>query len=153
MSQTRAIAAAAVLAVVTALAAAPAEAQWRRRDGGGWGMSGAYARSFNPKTVETLEGEVAKVEPVSPRRGMSPGLHLTLKTAKEEVPVHLGPQWFLERQEFSVEPKERLSVTGSRVMIDGKAAVIASELRKDGMTLVLRDAQGYPVWSGWRRNP
>lgn len=127
------IVATAVLTMLTALAG-PADAQ------------------FNPKTVESLEGEVLKVEPVSPRKGMSPGVHLTLKTAKEEVSVHLGPQWFLERQEFSVEPKDRLSVTGSRVEIDGKPAVIASELRKGDMTMVLRDAQGYPVWSGWRRN-
>ena len=116
-------------------------------------MGGAYARHFDPKTVETLDGEVVKVEAASPRRGMSPGIHLTLKTAKEEVSVHLGPQWFLERQEFAVEPKEKLTVTGSRITIDGKVAVIASELRKEGLTLVLRDAQGYPVWSGWRRRP
>lgn len=145
-----AAAAAAVLAVTTFLAG-PAEAQWRHRGGGGWGMGGAYARHFDPKTVETLDGEVVKVEAASPRRGMSPGIHLTLKTAKEEVSVHLGPQWFLERQEFAVEPKEKLTVVGSRITIDGKVAVIASELRKEGLTLVLRDAQGYPVWSGWRR--
>ncbi|MCR4294254.1 MAG: DNA-binding protein [Elusimicrobia bacterium] len=147
----RIAAGAAVLGIMASLAVT-AEAQWRRRDGGGWGMSGAYARHFDPKTVETLEGEVSKVETAVPKRGMSRGIHLVLKTAKEEVSVHLGPQWFLERQEFSVEPKDRLTVTGSRVDIEGEVAVIASELRKGDMTLVLRDAQGYPVWSGWRRN-
>lgn len=144
--------AAGLLALMGVLAG-PAEAQWRRRDAGGWGMSGAYARLFDPATVETLEGEVLKVEQAAPRRGMSPGIHVILKTSKEEVSVHLGPQWFLERQEFSVEPKERLKVTGSRVVIADKPAVIAAELSKEGMTLRLRDAKGVPVWSGWRRNP
>ena len=72
---------------------------------------------------------------------MSPGIHVIAKTARE-VSVHLGPQWYLERQEFSVEPKERLTVTGSRVVL-GEAAVIASELRKGDLALVLQDAQGY----------
>lgn len=143
---------AALLAALTVLTGS-AQAQWRHRGGGGWGAGGAYARHFDPKTVETLEGEVVKVETAAPKRGMSPGIHVTLKTAKEEVAVHLGPQWYLERQEFAVAPKEKLSVTGSRVAIDGKVAVIASELRKDGMSLRLRDEQGYPAWSGWRRSP
>lgn len=144
------IMAAVVLAALAALAG-PAEAQWRRRGGGGWGAGAPYGRHFDPKTVETLEGEVLKIETVSPSRGMSPGIHVILKTAKEEVPVHLGPQWYLERQEFTVEAKEKLTVTGSRVVLEGKPAVIASELRKGDLTLALRDAQGYPVWSGWRR--
>lgn len=153
MRQGKRLAAAAALLAVTAVLAGPAEAQWRRRGGGGWGAGAPYGRHFDPKTVETLEGEVLKVETVSPSRGMSPGIHVILKTAKEEVSVHLGPQWYLERQEFSVEPKERLTVTGSRVVLEGKPAVIASELRKGDLTLALRDAQGYPAWSGWRRRP
>jgi hypothetical protein len=119
------IAVGAALLAMTAALAGPAEAQWRRRDGGGWGMGGAYARHFDPKTVETLEGEVKKVETAVPKRGMSRGIHLVLKTAKEELSVHLGPQWFLERQDFTVDPKDRLTVVGSRVAIDGKPAVIA----------------------------
>ena len=37
------------------------------------------------------------------------------------------------------------------VKIDGKEALIASEVKKGDETLVLRDSAGIPAWAGWRR--
>jgi hypothetical protein len=42
--------------------------------------------------VQTIQGEVIAVERVTPVKGMSHGVHLMLKTEKETVSVHLGPQ-------------------------------------------------------------
>jgi len=63
---------------------------------GGWGMGTQYGRMYNPKTVETIVGEVTNVEKITPAKGMSYGVHLILKTDKETISVHLGPRWYIE---------------------------------------------------------
>jgi hypothetical protein len=129
----------------------PAEAAWTKGSGG-WGQGGPYARVYDPATVETIQGEVVTVDKFVPDRGMSKGVHLTLKTQSGDVSVHLGPEWFLERQDMRISPKDRLEVKGSRVTFDGKPAVIASEIHKGSETLKLREESGIPLWSGWRRS-
>jgi len=106
---------------------------------------------YNPATVETIRGTVVSVDTIVPRRGMHYGIHLTVKSEKETIPVHLGPGWFIENQNVKIEPGDDIEVKGSRITFDGKPAIIAAEVRKGNEILTLRDANGFPVWSGWRR--
>ena len=46
---------------------------------GGWGMGTAYGKMYNPKTVETVSGEVISVDKITPIKGMSYGVHMTVK--------------------------------------------------------------------------
>jgi hypothetical protein len=87
---------------------------------------------------------------MTPMRGMSRGLHLTLKTEKETISVHLGPEWYLEKQDLKIEPKDRIEVKGSRITFNGKTAIIAREVKRGSDVLKLRDEAGFPVWAGWR---
>jgi hypothetical protein len=121
------------------------------RGSGGWGMKGSYQRMYDPATVETLSGEVVSIDKITPMKGMRYGIHLMLKTAKETIPIHLGPGWFIERLDSKIEKGDKVEVTGSRVNVGGKPAVIAAEVKKGESILVLRDKAGIPVWSGWRR--
>jgi hypothetical protein len=121
------------------------------RGSGGWGPGGAYGRIYDTKTVETVSGEVVKVDRITPMRGMSAGVHLVVKTDKGDVSVHLGPQWYLENQDVKIEPKDKVEITGSRVTVQGKPALIAAEVKKGGEVLKLRDDAGIPMWAGWRR--
>jgi hypothetical protein len=144
----------AVIAVVSLLLAAEAVSaqrgmQWR--GSGGWGPAGPYGRMYDPKTVETIKGEVVSVDRFAPRKGMGQGVHMAVKTATETVPVHLGPSWYLENQDVKLAPKDTVEVTGSRITFQGKPALIAAEVRKGDEVLKLRDDSGYPVWAGWRR--
>jgi hypothetical protein len=82
---------------------------------------------------------------------MSYGVHLVVKTEKETISVHLGPGWYIENQDVKIAPKDRITVKGSRIMFEGKPAIIAAEVKKDDEVLTLRDASGFPAWSGWRR--
>jgi hypothetical protein len=122
-----------------------------RGRGGGWGAGSQYNRLYNTNTVETVSGEVIAVKHITPTNGMSYGVHLELKTEKETVSVHLGPGWFIENQDVTIEPKDKVEITGSRVTFDGKPAIIAAEVRKGDEVLKLRDQNGIPVWAGWRR--
>ena len=120
------------------------------RGSGGWGAGSQYSRMYDSKTVKTVSGEVVKVDVFTPAKGMSGGVHLVLKTNKEEISVHLGPLWYIENQDIKIEPKDKISVTGSGITFEGKPAIIAAEIKKGGELLKLRDEKGFPLWSGWR---
>ena len=118
---------------------------------GGWGMGGSYQRMYNPATVETLTGMVESVNKITPMKGMQYGIHITVKTDKETIPIHLGPAWFIERLDTKIMKGDTIEVKGSRVTVAGKPAIIAEEVKKGEDTLKLRDDNGIPVWAGWRR--
>ena len=117
----------------------------------GWGPGSQYGRMYDPKTVETLSGEVVSIDKMTPMKGMHYGIHLMLKTAKETIAVHLGPAWYIENQDVKIEPKDKLEIKGSRVTFEGKPTIIAADVKKGDETLKLRDEKGYPVWAGWRK--
>jgi hypothetical protein len=123
--------------------------QWR--GGGGWGPGTAYARLFDPKTIETVSGDITGIETLAPMAGMSYGVHLVLKTEKGLLSVHVGPVWFIENQEIRLEAGDRVQVRGSRVVFQGKPAIIAVAITKGADTLRLRDEAGFPLWNAWRR--
>jgi hypothetical protein len=116
----------------------------------GWGPGTAYGRIYDVRTVETVRGEVSALETFT-GKGMSAGRHLRIKTGTETVSVHLGPEWYLEQQDVQIEAGDIVEVKGSRVSFQGAPAIIAAEVRRGEATLTLRDASGWPVWSGWRR--
>lgn len=141
------------LGVIALLSAPDASAQGRgaNRGSGGWGPRAAYNSKYDQKTVETLSGEVISVDRITPEKGMSYGVHLMLKTEKETISVHLGPGWYIERQDTQINAKDTVQVKGSRITFEGKPAIIAAEVKKGDEVLQLRDERGVPNWSGWRR--
>ena len=118
---------------------------------GGWGPGTQYGRIYDKKTVETINGEVVSIDKIEPMKGMYYGVHLMVKTAKETISVHLGPGWYIENQDVKIEPKDKIEIKGSRVVFEGKPAIIAAEVRKGDETLKLRDENGFPAWAGWRK--
>jgi hypothetical protein len=121
------------------------------RGSGGWGSGTPYTRMYDPKAAETISGEVTSIDRITPNKGMAAGIHMNVKTEKDAISVHLGPSWYLENQDVKIEPKDTVEVKGSRITFGGKPAIIASEVRKGDEVLRLRDDNGFPVWSGWRR--
>jgi hypothetical protein len=138
-----------IISLFSDTALAQGSMMWR--GGGGWGSGTPYARMYNPQTVETVSGEVVSVDKFTPMKGMSAGVHLIMKTDKETISVHLGPSWYIENQDQEIAPADRIEVKGSRITFQGKPAIIVAEVKKGDEVLMLRDANGIPVWSGWRR--
>lgn len=142
-----------VLGLLTFLPTPDAWAQgFRWRGGGGWGPGGQYGRLYDVKSVETVSGEVTGMEEMTPFKGMGRGVHLMLETDKESISVHLGPAWYVERQDTEITVGDKIEVKGSRIAYEGKPAIIAAEIRKGDEVLTLRDASGIPMWAGWRRS-
>jgi hypothetical protein len=107
-------------------------------------------RLFDPETVESVKGTVVAVTETA-HGGKARGVHLTVKTKTETIPVHLGPDWYVEREGPAFAKGDAIDVRGSRVTYDGKPAIIAAEVRRGDDVLRLRDQDGSPRWAGPRR--
>ena len=110
--------------------------------------SGVAQRNYDPKTVETIQGKVLSVERTAPAQNRGYGVHLMLQTDKETIPVHLGPARYIDKQTPRIEANDTITVTGSRVTVDGKPAIIAAQIKKGNDILKLRDDNGIPAWRG-----
>ena len=131
------------------LEAAPRQVEWR--GSGGWGGGHPYALSFNRAATVRVSGEVIQLERVTPLPGMSDGYLLLLKTRDETLQVDLGPAWYLERQDFSLEARDAVAVAGSRVRVGGRNVIMATSVVKRDKVLLLREVDGLPLWSSWRQ--
>jgi len=109
-------------------------------------------RRYDPKTETTIKGAIQDVQEISGTRGGWTGIHLLMKTDAGDVDVHVGPSSYVSEKQFSFAKGDTVEVVGSKVSIEGKEVVLAREITKDGKTLVLRNAQGFPLWSGGRRS-
>jgi hypothetical protein len=98
-------------------------------------------------------GKVVQVFTESLEEGMHPGMGVVMDTKTHgRVTVHLGPVWYLERQEFELSPGDEVRVKGMcEKGPDGKMQAIAYELTKGDYVLHLRDSQGRPNWEAWRK--
>ncbi len=137
--QLRRFAVAAAFAAAIALAAPTAFAQ------GGTGQRRGTPR-YNPKTEETVQGTVEKVNQLARRI-----VQVELKIDGKSVAVHVGPSWFLEQHKFALAEGDAIEVIGSKTTFEGGEILIAREIKKGGESIVLRNAQGYPEWSRDRR--
>lgn len=98
-------------------------------------------------------GKVMQVLTETLAEGMHPGMAIIMDTKDHgQVRVHLGPVWYLERQEFELNPGDEVRVKGMcEKEKDGKLQVTAYELTKGDYVLSLRDSQGRPNWEAWRK--
>ncbi len=113
------------------------------------GGPGKGMPNYDPKTEVSVKGTVEEVQQHAGRHGWA-GTHLMVKTDSETLEVHVGPSGYIAQKQFSFAKGDAVEVLGSKVTIDGKEALLAREITKDGKTLVLRNAQGIPQWSGRR---
>ena len=116
------------------------------------GMGPGAHRMFDPATVVTVSGTVVAENRVD--RGMGhAGVHLVVKTAEGEIPVHLGPDFWVDEQKVKLAKGDAVTVKGSRITFEGKPAIIAMTVTRGADTLTLRDASGRPAWAGSGRGP
>ena len=130
-----------------------AASSWAQPGEGPGGRGGGmhYGTMWDAGSVTTVSGEVTAVEKYTPGRGGSSyGLRLTIKTAKETLPIILGPAGYVEQQPFALAPKDQVEIKGSRLSIEGQPTVIAAEVKKGDQILKLRDEKGIPLWLGPR---
>lgn len=108
--------------------------------------------SYNPETIESLNGRVTEVVNVPKMTGMGNAVVLRFGGPNDSLYVILGPDWFLKNQKFEIKEHDLVSVRGSKIAYKDKTVVIASEISHNGKTLYLRNEKtGNPEWSEWRK--
>jgi sporulation protein YlmC with PRC-barrel domain len=118
---------------------------------GGWQTNSKYGQLFRPKTVEKWRGKIVRTETVTPMTGMDPGTAIVVRVDdRNNLVVHLGPEWFVKRQQDKFTDGEEVEVVGSKVDLDQKPIVMATQVRLQGRTMHLRDANGVPAWDTWQ---
>ena len=123
-----------------------------RDSAGGWQHRGEYGQKFNVENIETVQGEVTAVDQFTPMNDMMAGVRMTVRSGNNDnVIVHLGPAWYIDRQYLRFERGDQVRVTGSRVQIDGQRTYMATEIRRGDEVLLLRDRDGLPRWDATYR--
>jgi hypothetical protein len=113
------------------LAAAPAVAQ-----------APPKAPEYDVTTEVTVRGTVTEIHE-SKVATDHPGLHLMLQTEKDTFEIHACPVRFLSELEFTIEVGDTLSIVGSKRK---GAVIVAREITKGQLSLMLRDKKGVPNW-------
>jgi DNA/RNA endonuclease YhcR with UshA esterase domain len=101
------------------------------------------APEYDVQAEVTVRGEVVEVHE-SKLATDHPGLHVVIRNEEETVEVHACPVRFLKELEFTIEPGDKLAVTGSRRK--GTNLIVAREIVKGQLSLILRDKTGAPNW-------
>lgn len=112
-----------------------------------------YQWNWNPATVETLKGEVMTKDTITPSKGRSgmPAVGMTLKKEDDYAAyVHLGPQWYFDKQDLGINVGDKIEVIGSKITVEGNSVILVSSIKKGDRTWQFRDQQGLPFWSGRR---
>lgn len=122
-----------------------------RDSAGGWQYRGEYGQKFNASNIETVQGEVTAVDQFTPMNDMVPGVRMTLRSGNDNIIVHLGPAWYIDRQYLRFEQGDQVRVTGSRVQMDGERVYMATDIRRGDEVLLLRDREGLPRWDATYR--
>jgi hypothetical protein len=107
-------------------------------------------RDYDLKTVESVWGKVVSIEKITPAKRRGEWVQLMLQVESGTIAVQLGPAWFVDKQVPRIEANDTVTVTGSRLNLDGTPVIVAADIAKGSELLRLRDDNGVPVWP--RRN-
>lgn len=104
-----------------------------------------YGEMFNPKTIDTVTGEILKIQYYEE-------IMLTIYTdAKKPVLVALGPAGYFEGQRKALKPGNKVTVTGSMIIADDTPYLIATKIKEGNEEMQVRDKEGRPIWMGWKK--
>ena len=101
---------------------------------------------YDVRTVETFGGKVLSIEKTAPANRRGNWINVLLQTQKGTIAVQLGPDWYVDKQRPRIQPNGIIKVTGSRVTMDGRSIIVATDVTKGNELLRLREANGIPMW-------
>ncbi len=115
---------------------------------GGYAYNSTYNRLYNLRNQVTFTGVVTGIQRVKPMSNMDTGVTLLVKNddGGGTAVVELGPAWFVDRQIAKIKPKQRVTVVGSKVFVDGRGVILAKLVKAGSEVLALRRPAGRPYW-------
>ena len=108
------------------------------------------AQEFHSCIKGKIDGRITRLRAETFSLDMEPGLAMDVQTPDRGlVHVHLGPLWFLERQETDLKSGDEVTIQAFCYKLEGQERLLAGEIKHKDHTLVLRDRQGHPYWEAW----
>ena len=99
--------------------------------------------------LETVSGTVIGVERApAPAGAPHHGVRLIVSTANEMLTVILGPDWYVDTQQWMPGTGELVEIAGRHVDDDRGTAFEATAVRAGACQLALRLPSGVPLWAG-----
>src|ERR1019366_2350896 len=102
--------------------------------------------AYDTATVITIAATVTETRLVPENQPMA-GLHLMLRSGSETFDVYIGPSDFVKMFDVAFSKGDETEVIGSKVKSNGATVVLAREVRRGSITLLLRDKRGMPFWN------
>jgi len=104
---------------------------------------------YNTKSIETIKGRLVAM--MKMELGGQSQVQWIVRTEKGEIPVLIGPEWYVQDGLAWMQAGDEIEVKGSIIYVNGRIFMIASDVRTRDYDLKLRDSAGMPLWSGWRK--
>ncbi|CAB1072949.1 hypothetical protein D1AOALGA4SA_1699 [Olavius algarvensis Delta 1 endosymbiont] len=120
------------------------------RDMQGWGIDDPYNQLYDVREFEKIRGWVVRVKEVIPMPGMSPATALDVREGAYIHEIHLCPTWYRKPSEIRLKKNERIKLKGVWAEIDGKDIFMASKVKKDPDTEIIKvrlTKDGTPFWT------
>ena len=136
-----------LLSFVVGISSVQAE---EKRDMKGWGVDDAYNKLYDVREFEKIRCYVVRVKEVVPMPGMSPATALDVREGAYEWEVHLCPTWYRKPSEIRLKKNERIKLKGVWAEINGKDVFMASKIKKDPNTEIIKvrlTKDGTPFWT------
>jgi hypothetical protein len=136
-----------LLSLVVALSYVQAE---EKPDMKGWGIDDPYNKLYDVREFEKVRCYVVRVKEVVPMPGMSPATALDVREGAYVWEVHLCPTWYRKPSEIRLKKNERIKLKGVWAEINGKDVFMASKIKKDPNTEIIKvrlTKDGTPFWT------
>jgi len=121
-----------------------------KRDMQGWGIDDPYNKLYDVREFEKIRAYVVRVKEVVPMPGMSPATVLDVREGAYIHEIHLCPTWYRKPSEIRLKKNERIKIKGVWAEINGKDIFMASKVKKDPDTDIIKvrlTKDGTPFWT------
>jgi hypothetical protein len=121
-----------------------------KRDMQGWEIGSPYNKLYDVREFEKIRAYVIRVKEVIPMPGMSPATALDVREGAYVYEVQLCPTWYRKPSEIRLKKNERIKIKGVWAEINGKDIFMASKIKKDPNTEIIKvrlTKDGTPFWT------
>lgn len=101
---------------------------------------------FDPANQTTIKGVIEQVNNYECPISGTMGSHLTVRSGPGTVEVHLAASKFLNEYGIAFTKGDSVEVTGTKVVFDGKPALLARQITVGDRTYSFRNDKGIPLW-------
>lgn len=102
--------------------------------------------TYDQAKQQTARGWVVETKDFQCPVSGTMGSHITVKTETGNIEVHLAPASFMKQYAINIRKDDNVTIIGSRIMFDGKPALVAKSVAIGRETYNFRDPSGKPLW-------